>query len=276
MVMIPGIDLSLENLVFDPTYYALTALVLVLSSSSFFIALRNRGKFVDSRKEGAALGIGLIALGFSVIFLIAFILLALFRIGSLGGFLYLQMEFILVYAGCTLVIFGVSKGMFSHRELDTPTHRRSFDIETMVRSAPWLAFVFSVGIALIYLFNPQTYTVTVVGGIRHVAQETIFWLPPFVTILVGALSALILTIKETERTIRVAMTWLELFFVSEIVGLLKESNLIRSFGDPYVDLLAAYVPFTLGSIFLLMSARKIRYVGLNPLEGSKVFPNFES
>ncbi len=242
---------SLENLIFDPTYYSLSALILVLAFSSALAILLNRNKFTDNSKRSLAVGIGLVALGYGLIFIIAVTLLALFRGGTLAGFLYLQIEFALVYLGCGLVLFGVDNVLFGPRALkaEQPT-KNHLGRNARPRSILWIAFFVSVGIALIFLFDTQTYTVTIVGGTMHVAQEAIFWLPPAVTMIVGAICGLIIALKGVPTATSSQGIYLILFFFLEIVGMLKESNIIQSLGDPFADLLLAFVPFSAGAVCL--------------------------
>jgi hypothetical protein len=120
-----------------------------------------------------------------------------------------------------------------------------------------------VMIALAYLFDPGTYTVTTIAGTRHVAQEPVFWLPAFVTMLVGLVSLPIATartgaVDPTER--RQARLVASCFGLC-ILGSMKESNFIPSLGDPLLDMLLAFVPYTAASLCLLLSAMGLRRSG---------------
>lgn len=229
--------MNLENLLFDPTYYGLSALVVLVALTTGVICLRRDRVLEADTDQRLAVGIGVVGFAFAAVMTVAVYFLALLREGVLGGILYLQLEFIAVFTACTALAYSVDRIALGRRRLAT-------------RIAFWISFASSVGIASVFLFDPSTYTITFSGGHEHVAQQGIFWLPAFVAFAAGAIGALGLRRKH--------LPWLSLFFLSIILGMLKESNLIPSLGDPFVDMMAAFIPFTAGSFFLLMSALRLR------------------
>jgi hypothetical protein len=256
----PNTRPSFENLVFDPTLYALACLIAFVTLYAAFVALRAQGRFASEGRFRMSIGTGLVALGFAMIIITVISLLVLFRAGALGGFLYLQAEFSVVYLGCAFILLGMDRIVFAVRGQAELLSNGRLRGESGLRLVLWIAFLVSVGIASAYLFDPATYTVTAVGGTRHVSQEGVFWLPPFVTLLVGAIGASTFALVSGEKATRMFASWLALFFAFEISGILRESNLIPSVGDPLADMLMAFVPLTVGSFCLAMSARRLRLI----------------
>ncbi|HEY6283249.1 MAG TPA: hypothetical protein VIW22_04920 [Nitrososphaerales archaeon] len=239
--MTPNTGPTFENLVFDPTLYGLTALVTLVSLGAAILALRRRGS-----EPSRALGTGLVAIGYAIILGVAISLLALVRAGGLGGVQYLQIEFTAAYAGCATLMYGIDRVMFANG---------SGQRKRTLRGALWSMFFVSLGIGFAYLLNPLTFMVTTVGGTQHVAQESVFWLPPSVTLIAGAVGLpAIVRANDKDITVRKHSLWLALFFIAIIAGVLKESNAIPSLGDPLVDMLVAFIPFTVGSLCILKSA----------------------
>ncbi|MDA4124806.1 MAG: hypothetical protein OK438_05070 [Thaumarchaeota archaeon] len=258
----PNTGPSLENLVFDPTYYGLTALIIIVAVAAAVFGLRMRIKFTDHGLRTRATGTGLAAFGFAMIFVATTSFLALDRAALLGGFLYQQAQFVVVYVGAAMMLYGVTRTVFPEADAGLETQRA--DREKRFLAALWIAFVVSVVIALTYLFNPSTYTVTVSGGTQRVAQEGIFYLPPFVIFVAGAVGLPVFALRHRDSSIRRHAIWFGLFFVLELFGVLRESTLIPSAGDPFVDLLVAFIPFTAGGFCLFASALSLRPTGLPP------------
>jgi hypothetical protein len=238
---VPNQGPSFENLIFDPTYFALTAFTVLVALLAAFLALRSRGSFTDAGGRAMSSGLGLASIGFSSIITEAAVLIAMLRSHQIGGVLYLQTEFGLAYFASAVILFGaIMSACFNPR----------------LRSASWLAFALSVCIAAFYLLNSSTYVIISSGGVEHAAQQEIFWLPAFTAMTIGAASLVSQRLKSIE--VRGFSTWFALFFIAEFVGILRESTIIPSLGDPLLDLLAAFVPFSAGSVFLFMSARNLR------------------
>jgi hypothetical protein len=186
-------------------------------------------------------GLGLASIGFASIIAEAAVLIAMLRSHSIGGVLYLQTEFSLAYFASAVILLGA---IMSAR------------IDPRLRRISWLAFALSVCIAAFYLLNPGTYVITSSVGVEHAAEEEVFWLPAFTAMIIGAASLLSQRLSSIESG--GFSTWFTLFFIAEFVGIMRESTIIPSFGDPLLDLLAAFVPFSVGSVFLYMSARSTR------------------
>lgn len=254
----PNTGPSLENIIFDPTYYGLTALIVVLALAASILSLRLGRSSADGKQRVRATGTGLAALGFVVVFIAATTFLALLRAGALGGILYQQAQFSVVYVGIALMLYGVERSVTTAETSDPQSKRPR---ERNLRAAIWIAFAVSVVVALIYLFNPSTYTVNVSGGTQHVAQQGVFWLPAFVAFAAGVGGLPVFALMTRDAAARRHAIWFGLFFVIELLGILKESLVIPSSGDPFVDLLAAFIPFTVGGLCLLASALTLRSPG---------------
>lgn len=168
-------------------------------------------------------------------------LIVMLRSHQIGGVFYLQIEFGLAYFASALILFGA---IMSAR------------LNARLRTASWLAFALSVCIASFYLLNPSAYAITSSGGVNHAAQQEVFWLPAFTAVTIGAASLVSQRLKSIE--LHGFSTLFALFFIAEFVGILRESTIIPSLGDPLLDLLAAFVPFSAGSVFLFMNARNLR------------------
>jgi hypothetical protein len=119
-------------------------------------------------------------------------------------------------------------------------------------------YAFAVGLSLVYLLNPATYTISYSGTTQHVAQQTVFWIPAFLTLSFGIVALLPAALRSQEVNVRRHAFWFVLFATLVLVGLLKEATVIPSSGDPLADLLLAFVPFTAGSLSLYQSSRMLR------------------
>jgi len=254
----PNVGPSLENTIFDPTLYALTALIGLVAILTAIICVRTRGMLSDQGQRSRAIGTGMSALGYSIVLVAAISLLTLMRDGVVSGFIYLQAEFIVAYLASAMILYGVDKTVFPMKgSASRPSNARR---EIRARAAIWAAFFVSVGIALAYLLNPSTYTVTSTGLVQHVAQQGVFWLPAFFTVVVGALTVPVFAVRRSDGATRRHAIYLSLFFFLVPIGMSKESNLIPSLGDPLLDMLVAFVPFTAASFCLLLSATRLRRI----------------
>ena len=122
----------------------------------------------------------------------------------------------------------------------------------------WAAYVLSVAVAAAYLFNPATYTITTSGSGQHYAQQRVFFLPLFLTLVAGVVGLSTAAVRSRAAPLGRHLVWLDLFAGLLFIGLLREATLIPSSGVPLVDLLVAFGPFTAGGFCLLVSVRSIR------------------
>jgi len=253
---IPNTGPSLENSIFDPTLYVLTGVIASVAVLTAIFCLVARNKFADQRQRSRVTGTGVSALGYALVIVAAITLLTLMRASVLGGFLYLQAEFVVAYLACAMILFGVDQIVFPIGESPgKPTNPHG---EIGARAAIWASFLVCVGIALAYLLNASTYTVSSTGPVHHVAQQEVFWLPAFFVVVLGALTVPVFAIRHSQGAIRRQAVFVALFFLLVPIGMLKESNLIPSLGDPLLDMLVAFVPFTAASFCLLLGATRLR------------------
>ena len=160
------------NLIYDATYYLLAG---VFASGT--PADRGDGPpAATSRSDGelriAAVGLGWAGLG-TLVALVAGVGLDLLS-PLTGDLLYQQLHFTIFYLGFALVLHGLET-------LAWPA-----DASPSSRRLRWLgraAFAVAVAVAALFLFNPASYTVS---G-HHVAQQTVFYLPLVVVLLLGAI-----------------------------------------------------------------------------------------
>ena len=190
---------------------------------------------------------GLAALGALITISETVFLLALSRNGSIGSFLYEQAQFSVAYLAFGLVLYGLDKGLLS----------RLFSGDKLKRARviSWSAYALSIAGSSLFLFNPASYKVTVIGSQVHAAQQLVFWFPLFLVLLVSPLSTIIAILRSENPQLRNYGKWFGLSSSLIFLGTLREATVIPSAGDPFADLLVAFVPFVAGSFCLLMGVR---------------------
>jgi hypothetical protein len=107
-------------------------------------------------------------------------------------------------------------------------------------------------IAAIFLFNPGSYVYTQSGMRINAVQQLVFYLPLFYVTAAGALLLPFRTVRAHWHAV-----WFAVFCAAILMGLLRESTLLPTLGDPELDLLAAFVPFVVGTVFLLVAVRSL-------------------
>lgn len=163
-----------------------------------------------------------------------------------GDLLYQQVHFTIFYLGFALLLHGIEA--LAWPTAASPSSRR----------LRWLgrgAFGLAVAVAAVYLYDPASYT----ASGHHVAQQGVFYLPLVVVLLLGAtVPTAVALARPDERALRTARLWFAAFATLAFVGMLRESTLLPSSGEPMVDLLLAFGPFALGGVCLWLSARSLR------------------
>ncbi|HXQ92974.1 MAG TPA: hypothetical protein VN739_08200 [Nitrososphaerales archaeon] len=243
----PPKNVMLPTFLFDLTYYAMVLMVISILTGAVLVGLKARAKFfINLMDRRRAVGTSFASLGALITLIGTATFLSLYRDGAIGGYLYQQAQFSTAYLGFVFFLHGIDQGLFSSLQ-DNEIRRR-------IRITVWGAFILTVVISSIFLFNPTTYTVTQVGSQEHVAQEVVFWLPLFFTLLIGALTSFLFSwIQRGKHAISYPL-WFGLCSIMVFFGTLKESNVIPTSGDNLIDLLLAFVPFIAGSFCILMSA----------------------
>jgi hypothetical protein len=237
---------------FDSLYYSLSVTMILVLIVATILGLKIRSGITDANNRRIALGTSLAALGALIIIAETVPLLAMYRDSLLGGFLYQQLQFSIAYIGLGIVLYGIDITLLSKMQIGV---KHSW-LRIFVLSIFFLALAFSSS----HLFNPSTYAVTYSGSVEHAAQQLVFWLPMFLTLIVGATAASVVFIRTSGTPLRPYAIWFALFFALILVGALRESTIIPSFGDPFTDLLVAFTPFVAGSFCILMSARSLSFV----------------
>jgi len=238
---------SFENLVFDPTFYAFgTVIVCFLTATVVIAIMKLRGsKSIEVRK--LVMGTVLFALG-AIVTTVGVVLLSfLSRSGEIDPFLYLQSEFLDIYFGFGLILSGIQFTVYAGGS----------KLASTFRALTWLTFAASSTISAAFLLNRATYAVSFSGSTMHVAQQLVFWLPVFLTSCIGLVVLPVLALRAGDSGLRSHASLFAVSILLVLVGCLKESNLIPSSGDPLRDLLVSFVPFTTGSVILLLAASRL-------------------
>ena len=71
-----------------------------------------------------------------------------------------------------------------------------------------------------------------------------------------------IALRSKDSALRWQSISFDVFAALVLVGMLREATLIPASGDSLVDLLVAFVPFTMGGVCLLMSATRLRHLVL--------------
>jgi hypothetical protein len=166
--------------VFDFIYYALAIAMMLFLLGATVLGLRNKVRSKDSKDRRSSLGISLTALGALLTISETVILTALFRGSAIGGFLYQEVQYSVAYFAFAIVLFGVDITLLSNEKFGIKSRL------TQIRIVVWSSYFLAIAISSFHLFNPSTYTVTYSGSVEHVAQQLIFWLPLFLTLVIGA------------------------------------------------------------------------------------------
>jgi len=221
--------------IFDVVYYGLSALMLGVLCYTAVAGFALRRALVSPPQRHAAVGVSLVALGALLTLVAGVGFLELARAALIGDLLYQQAHFALFYVGFGMILSGVL----------APGGRWRIPL--------WVGFAAAIVIAAAFLFNPSSYTFTQSGGHVNAVQQAVFYLPLLYVTAAGALSLPWRAMRSRPQAI-----WLALFCAAILVGLLREAAIIPALGDPLLDLLAAFVPFTLGSVCLLIAVRSLR------------------
>ncbi|MDA4130832.1 MAG: hypothetical protein OK457_08685 [Thaumarchaeota archaeon] len=261
-------DFMYSTFFFDLTYYVLALAMSAILVATTLVGLRVRSKFSDSHDRGKALGISLAPLAALITLVGSVVFLTQYRSGAIDGFLDLQAQFSAAYLGFVLLLYGIDRSLVSNLQLGK--NRKHF------RILMWCAFILTVAVSSVFLFNPTTYTVTHVGSQEYVAQQVVFWFPLFLTLLIGALTSFQISLNSSEKLSSRYSFWFGLFSVFVFFGTLKESNVIPSSGDNLTDLLLAFVPFIVGSFCILMSALSLYFLRTKSFHALKTVETNES
>ena len=195
---------------FDALYAGFGVVIVVVLVVTVAIGVRRSD-------AGAAIA----AIGFSLVLVAGVGFNALLRSGQITDLAFLQIHFPIFYLGFALILAGADRVLGVRRRVG------------------WLLYLLASVVATVYLLTPSLASYATAGDTVRVSQQVIFYLPLFVGIALIAIAS--------YR----ARNWaFEAFALLVLAGVIRESGAIPSFGDAYLDLLGAFVPFTLAALCL--------------------------
>jgi hypothetical protein len=220
--------------IFDLTYYGLAVVMIGLLGCTAVAGFALRLRLASPLDRDEALGVSLAALGALLTLVAGVIFTEISRAGLINDLLYQQAHFSIFYVGFALILYGV------------------IAIWGRWRIVLWAGFVAAIVIASASLFNPGSYTFTESGGHANAVQQVVFYLPLFYVNVAGLLILPFSAARSRQHPL-----WFALFSAAILVGVLRESTIIPTLGDPELDLLVAFGPFVLGCFCLLMTIRSL-------------------
>ncbi len=230
------------------------AITLILGYTAY-LGFRIGQTWDDQTQRRRDLGISLAAVGVVVSLVGSMFFDTLAKSGLIGDLFYQQIHFPILYLGFALVLVGIDAVSSSVNRLKGSAQENQR--WNRIRILIGLLYILSVVVSALYLLNPATYTITFTGASQHVAQQQIFFLPLFLTLVVGTLSLPLLAFISGETASRRQLFWFGLFAGLLLIGMLREATITPSSGDPLIDLLMAFGPFTIGSFCLYLSLRAL-------------------
>ncbi len=229
-------------------YYSLSAATITLLFCAIFMLLRRRAKAIDRTNRNQTIGICLAALGFVLIILFGVILDTLTKSGFISDLLFQQIHFPIFYLGGALILFGIDSSIVTVQQSKLFTKKHTAN---QLRTFQWGIFVLTIAVSIFYLLTLS------VGSTGHVAQQPILFLPIIFVILVGMIELPIMSFMS-KGFLRKHFVWFSLTIFLIFIGALREATIIPSTGEPWIDLLVAFGPFTVASFCLLMAARSLK------------------
>jgi len=235
---------------FDLTYYILSLATVSMLFATLLFGIRLR---TSKKKELSwAIVFVLISSGAIIDFIWSVSLTALSRNGGWwdtvsGGLFYQQATYSVVYLGTALVLLGLTR-LLKFFWQGAPKMRGTI-------ISLWAGYIGTVLVSCSFLFNPATYAISYSGTVAHVAEQRVFWLPAFLVFAIGAVVFSLRALVKDYSSLRCSSILLTLFFALLFLGSLRESAIIRSTSDPFIDLLIAFGPFAISACCLLASLR---------------------
>ena len=205
-------------------------------------------------RRGYALGILAAALGTELAFMAGVSLNAIRS--ATGDLFYQEVHFAVDYVGFALITFGVIVVLDAARAGDA--RKLPAWIWPSVPLVLWLAYAGATAVATSALLAARPSSLASAGSQAHVSQQVVYFLPIFETTAIGAMILLGLVVLDVVSGWRRQSTIaLGLFAGLAFVGFLRESTIIPSSGEPYLDLFMAFGPFILAVVSLFLGARFI-------------------
>lgn len=239
------------NTVYDTIYYSLTVASTLVLIYATFLGFRKRHNLSDPTYKNQALGIALAAFGFAITIFGGVLLDILTKKGIISDLLFQQLHFPILYVGLAMILFGIDASLLTVQKLFKSVVN-NLHVKQQ-RIFLWGVLIATTAISMFYLFTIS------VGSSQHVVQQPVFYLPVIFVILVGIIELPILAIISKNSPIRTHLTWFSLSMFLILVGALREATVIPSSGEPLIDLLVAFGPFTAASVCLYLSARSLKF-----------------
>lgn len=239
---------------FDLIYYTLAATIVLALGYTVLVGFKIRLTLIDKLRRDQIYGLSLAALGMGVSVIGGVLLTDLSRGGRLNDVFYQQARFSISYIGAALILYGIDSAVSAARLTDP--FLRDERRWVLVRITVWTLFGAAIVIAAFYLFNSHTYTYTYSGNRQNAVQQQVFYLPLFAANLAGVVLAL-LSLRSKDPFLRRHLIWVSLFPAFVVVGLLREAMIIPVLGNPLIDMLVAFIPFTLAAISLCVAVRSL-------------------
>jgi hypothetical protein len=227
------------NTIYDATYYLLAGILLVTLAATAFVGRKAGRASSDHGLARAGRGVGWAASGLVIVLVTGVV--AAFVSPVTGDLVGHQLRFTLFYVGFALVLGGMERLAWPLGS-GSPTYRWRW----LGRAALGASIVF----AATFLLDHASYT----ASRGRVAQQTVFYLPLVVVLLIGLVLPLVLAAREPgDRALRRARLWFGAFSGLALVGVLREATVIPTSGEPLVDLLVAFGPLVMAGFCLALS-----------------------
>lgn len=239
------------NTVYDTLYYALAAASTLMLIYATFLGFKKRHNFSNPTYKNQALGIALAALGFAITIFGGVFLDTLTKSGIISDLLFQQSHFSILYVGLAMILFGIDASLLTAQKL-FQSHVSNLHVKQQ-RILLWVVFLATTAISVFYLFTLSA------GPSQHVGQQLVFYLPIIFVILVGIIELPILSVISKNSPLRKILTWFGLSMFLIFVGALREATIIPSSGEPLIDLLVGFGPFTAASVCFYVSIRSLKF-----------------
>jgi hypothetical protein len=238
------------NTVYDTVYYSLTVASTLLLVYATFLGFKKRHNLANPTYRNQALGIALAALGFAITISGGVFLDILTKRGIISDLLFQQSHFSILYIGLAMILFGIDASLLTAQKLQSLVNNLHVKQQ---RIFLWSIFIATTAISVFFLFTLSA------GPSQHVSQQLVFYLPIIFVILAGIIELPVLAIISKKSPLRKHLTWFSLSLFLILVGALREATIIPSSGEPLIDLLVGFGPFTAASICLYLSIRSLKF-----------------
>jgi cytochrome bd-type quinol oxidase subunit 2 len=240
----------LQNALFEITYFGLGGVLAGLLLTVVITASRQARAFADPKQRAGSISIALAGVGVAVVLIAG---VGLDSIKNITGGAFFQIaHFAAFYAAFGLVLYGADHMASSILTTDSGAlsgHYRP------LRVGIWTAYVTSLLIAG-WLLASAAITAAANGSAGELPQQPIYFLPVLLALGISGLIMLLLAVRPGEPTwLRSTVGWFAAFAGLGMIGSLREATIIPSTGNPQLDLLIAFLPFTAGGVCLFVSGR---------------------